>query len=489
DNGHTGYDATVGAATSVTTGWTTSGLDEQVYASPVIYGGIVYVATLNNTVYALNQTDGSLVWSNHLRAPEASPNGACGNVAPEGILGTPVIDPGTSRIYVASLASDDVFRLDGLRLSDGMTQMTTVITTPTSTFDWTIEHQRGALAVANNYVYVPFGGRAGDCGQYHGYLYAVPTNGTAVTHFFQTTGTGIGIWSGGGVVVDNTTGDVYVNTGNGVGNGGPDGCAADGSGNPLYHNDAVERLSPTLAELSYFMPVDWQANWCGNDQDLGSTSPLLISPTLMFTAGKWGTGFLVNPTTLGGVGGQLFPTPQTDTADVCFGNNFDATFGSFAYAAPYVYLECEGRGVVALGVNTAAPSFTVCTSGAGGCPSPNWRSGSGLTFGPPIVAGGAVWVADNGGGLYAYRANNGTQLFHSAGFGINRFVTAAEAGGQVFVPSGTVIRSFVMHFGVNQVSGVPAPPARPVPAGQNAAPAPPSRQPLRQAPPQPPPPR
>jgi hypothetical protein len=34
------------------------------------------------------------------------------------------------------------------------------------------------------------------------------------------------------------------------------------------------------------------------------------------------------------------------------------------------------------------------------------------------------------------------QIYHSLGFGINRFVTPAEAGGQVFVPSHTVIKSF-----------------------------------------------
>ena len=58
------------------------------------------------------------------------------------------------------------------------------------------------------------------------------------------------------------------------------------------------------------------------------------------------------------------------------------------------------------------------------------------------MAAGAVWAATNGGGLYAFNATTGAQIFHSAGFGVNRFVTPSEAGGQVFVPSRTVIKSF-----------------------------------------------
>src|SRR5260370_28687706 len=175
----------------------------------------------------------------------------------------------------------------------------------------------------------------------------------------------------------------------------------------------------------------------------------------MFTAGKHGGGFLLNPTNLGGLDGQLFPTPKPavySQANVRFGNTSDATFGAFAYPAPVVYLECEGgRGLVALSTNTVTPSFSQCDSA---CAAPDWHAGSGLTFGPPIVAAGAVWVANNGGGLYAYNATTGAQIFHSAGFGVNRFVTPAEARGQVLVPSHTVIKSFT--FGPGSVFPIPS---------------------------------
>lgn len=444
DNAHTGYDPsapTLGTV-QVTPGWTNTTLDGEIYASPLIFNGIVYAATLSNTIYALNQATGAMVWSKNVGAPTTG-GWACGNISPTGILGTPVIDTAANRIYaVAEIdGTTPTYHLFGLDLAvNGNIVLDTPIAPPG--FDWTIQQQRGALALSGGNVYIPFGGRAGDCGGYHGYVVGAPTSGAAPA-VYQTPDTGSGIWSSGGVVVDDSTGKVFVSTGNGVGSG----CSS------VNQNDAVLRLSAGLVLEDWFMPNDWQANWCQNDQDLGSAAPVLLSSSLLFMAGKWGTGFLLSPTALGGVDGQRFPTPSPQPyseANVCLGNHSDATFGSFAYVAPFVYLECEGRGIVALNVNTATPSFTPCDT----CGLPDWQGGVGITFGPPIVAAGAVWAASNSG-LYAFDANTGTQIYHSSSFGINRFVTPAEAGGQVFVPSHTVVRSF--SFGaVNSITLTPA---------------------------------
>ena len=438
DNGHTGYDPTLPQVSTVTAGWTSAGLDGEIYASPLIYNGLVYAATLNNTVYAINQATGVTAWTSHLGTPQGG-GWVCGNVAPMGILGTPVIDAAANRIYaVVEIANSTpggppTYRLFGLDLGTGNPVLNTPIA-PTG-FDWTIQQQRGALAVANGYVYVPFGGRAGDCFNgptpYYGWVVGVPTNGAAPI-WFRTPSGAESVWAAGGVLVDDTSHNVFFATGNAIPCGGS------------TLSDAIVRVSPTLASTTFFEPNDWQANWCSPDSDLGSASPVLISPTLMFAAGKHGGGFLLDPTNLGGVNGQIYParTPYAQ-ADVCLGTRLDATFGSFAYAAPFVYLECEGHGLVAVNVSASAQTFSPC---GGTCGGPDWNAGGGLTFGPPIVAAGAVWVANNGGGLYAFNAATGGQIYHSAGFGINRFVTPAEAGGQVFVPSRTVIRSFNMNF-------------------------------------------
>lgn len=457
DNAHTGNDPTLPPVVSVSTGWTSASLDGQVYASPVVYGGIVYTATLNNTVYAINQADGATLWSKHLGTPQAS-GWICGNVTPTGILGTPVIDTTAKRIYAVAeiTGSTPRYHLFGLDLATGATLLNQVLA-PTG-FDWTIEQERGALALANGYVYVPFGGRAGDCfhsgAPYYGWVVGVPTDGVSAQKVFQTADGGEGIWAAGGVVVDDSSHNVFFATGN----------AIPCSGTTM--SDAIIRVSPTLDSSDIFEPQDWQANWCAPDSDLGSASLVLISPNLAFTAGKHGGGFLVDPTNLGGVDGQQYPSPTGYTqADVCSGNNSDATFGGFAYAAPFVYLECEGRGLVALNVNASAPSFSPCDAT---CAAPDWSAGGGATFGPPIVAAGAVWVASDGGGLSAYRAADGTLIFQSASFGINRFVTPAEAGCRVIVPSHKVIRTFVMHFAPGLSCPVPSSPSRSTPVTQTS---------------------
>src|ERR1700680_4754354 len=91
DNGHTGNDPTLPTVNSVASGWTSATLDGEVYAEPLIYSGRVYPVTLNNTVYAIDQASGATIWSKHVGAPQGS-GWVCGNVAPQGILGTPVID-------------------------------------------------------------------------------------------------------------------------------------------------------------------------------------------------------------------------------------------------------------------------------------------------------------------------------------------------------------------------------------------------------------
>jgi PQQ-like domain len=436
DNARDGYDpsAPIVSSPAPTPGWTLATLDGEVYAETLIYQGVVYAATLNNTVYALNQADGTVIWSKNVGAPQTS-GWVCGNISQSGILGTPVIDAAANRIYVAAeiAGSTPTYHLFGLDLANAGNVVLDVPLTAAG-FDWKIQQERGALAVANGYVYVPMGGRDGDCFDgsipYYGWVFGVPTSGVGAPNVYQTPSTAESVWAAGGVVVDDTSHNVFFSTGNAI----PCGTAT--------YSDAVVRVTPTLTSPTFFEPNDWQANWCGPDEDLGSTSPVLISPTLMFMAGKRGGGFLLNPTALGGVDGQLFPTPKPAVyaqAEVCLGNHSAATYGSFAYLAPFVYVECEGRGLVALNVNTSTPSFTPC----GTCTAPDWNVGGSTTFGPPIVAGGAVWVA-SGNGLTAFNATTGALMYQSAAFGVNRFVTPSEAGGQVFVPSHNVVRSFSM---------------------------------------------
>src|SRR5450759_1947590 len=121
DDAHTGNDPAAPAVGAVapTPGWTQTTLDGEVFAEPLIYNGIVYAATLNNTVYALNQSDGTLIWSKNVGVPQTS-GWSCGNINPTGILGTPVIDAAANRIYVVAeiTGTTPTYHLFGLDLGN-----------------------------------------------------------------------------------------------------------------------------------------------------------------------------------------------------------------------------------------------------------------------------------------------------------------------------------------------------------------------------------
>src|SRR5438128_2044929 len=118
DLAHTGNDSSLPQVNTVSTGWTSAAMDGQVFASPLVFNGVVYAATLNNTVYAFNQSTGATMWSKNLGAPQAS-GWICGNVSPMGILSTPVIDTAANRIYAATeiAGATPTYHLFGLDLA------------------------------------------------------------------------------------------------------------------------------------------------------------------------------------------------------------------------------------------------------------------------------------------------------------------------------------------------------------------------------------
>jgi hypothetical protein len=82
-------------------------LDDQCFASPLVYTGltiggvvhnVVYMETVNNSVYALDATTGAQLWHDNFGT---APTGNCSNIQGKfGIMSTPVISPSLSCIYV-----------------------------------------------------------------------------------------------------------------------------------------------------------------------------------------------------------------------------------------------------------------------------------------------------------------------------------------------------------------------------------------------------
>jgi outer membrane protein assembly factor BamB len=373
--------------------------DGQVYAEPLAVGNRVYVATENNTVYALNAANGHIAWKRHLGPPVDASTLPCGNIEPvTGITSTPAISGDT--IYAVAFLSDYRHVLFGLRLHGGKVRLKRNVDAAGS--DPRVHQERSALSVSHGRVYVPFGGMAGDCGDYKGRVISVKTQGKAKRREFTV---GVhregAIWAPSGAAVDRS-GNLFVATGNGDATSGFD------------FGNSVIRLSPKLKQTDFYRaPNSPQLNQ--TDTDLGSVGPTLLGGGRMFVIGKEGLGLILSTSRLGGTGGHLF------AQDVCSGG----AFGGLAYQAPVVYVPCSD-GLFALPVS--GNSFSIA-----------WHASS---SGPPIVAGGVVWSIDSGGVLHGYAPGTGASVA-SAGLGsVTHFPTPAAGGGRLFAPADTQVVAF-----------------------------------------------
>jgi repeat uncharacterized protein DUF346/putative pyrroloquinoline-quinone binding quinoprotein len=412
------------------------GLDGNVYAEPLALNGTVFLATENDTVYALDESTGGVRWQRHLGTPASRSQVAtgCGNIDPIGITGTPVIDAAAGVLYAVGLIQSPFkYQLWALRTSDGFLLSTRDLT-PTG-LNPAFQQERGALALSNATVYVPFGGYAGDCTPYHPWVIGAPTNGTGpLLNYQPQTGSqqGGGIWAPSGEAVD-ASGNLYVETGNGFSSPGTP-CPTTYS--QWDHGDGVIKLSPSLNELSFFAPTTW-CTLNAADQDLGSVAPLLLADGTVFASGKSGQGWLLNPAALGGFGGQQLET----RIDSCKTGN--SVFGGFAYVAPSrIYVPCDDVGLVALNVDTAQHQLSVA-----------WSAG-GFSPGPPIAAGGLVWsVTRRGGRLAGFDEATGQLKVQAPVGAATRFVTPTSDNGWIFVPTNLGVEAFLFGSSPSLSSG------------------------------------
>ena len=379
----------------------TSTVDGDVYASPLIVNNRVIVATENNTVYSLDLVSGRALWTRHLGAPVNARTLPCGNIQPvTGITGTPAADPDSGRLYVVAFLSGYHHVLFTLSLSDGSLLGQRGVDPAGS--NPVVEQERGALALGSGYVYVPFGGLLGDCGNYHGYVVGVPVSagsaGGPLVSYTTPSARESGIWSSMGPTISDS-GSVFVSTGN-----GSDSSVFD-------YSNSVLQLSPQLRVQSFFAPSNWRALDAG-DVDLGSVGvAVLPSLGVLVSVGKEGVAYVLSASRLGGVGGQLA------ARRVCAG-----AWGGTAWMGSMVFLPCSD-GLVALSVTSSSMSVA-------------WKA-SQVHLGSAIVAAGAVWVIDvDTSTLYALSPASGAVLFRLGLGASQHFSTGAATEGYVVEPAG-----------------------------------------------------
>lgn len=391
DAQRSGYLADFPDPQRLTRAWTAQ-LDGAVYAEPLVVGGTIFAATEADTLYALSASTGQIAWQVHVGTPVSLKDLPCGNIDPLGITGTPVYDPASGLIFAVAELSDFSHVLVGVDVHTGAVRVRRSVDPPGA--DARAHQQRGALALVNGYIYVPYGGLAGDCSDYHGWVVASATSGQGALLSYQvpTTREG-GIWTPPGPAVD-AMGNIYVSVGNGAATSG----AWD-------HSDSILRLSPQLQLQDGFAPTTWPRE-NAQDADLGSMGPVLLPDGLIIADGKGGQAYLLRANALGGVGGQIQQMAFCDA------------FGGAAVVGTTAFIPCTS-GVREIQVT--AQSF-----------APGWQAGSMIT-GSPIVGGHTVYAIDTSGTLYALNSADGT-VRASADIGsVSRFATPTLFGNAVYI--------------------------------------------------------
>jgi hypothetical protein len=309
----------------------TVALDDQVDAQPLVVPGVtitagknqgshdvVYVATENDTVYAIDIHSRTVLLSANFGTPVMYPLG-CNNNGPNvGITSTPVIDPTSKTLYMMAYTQDadgPAYRLHALDLGSLTDKVTPQVVTAshtltdgtTFTFNATYQRQRPALLLANGSIYAGFGSfcdfsanvsRGWLLGWTAGSLVPFPSNqlidqqASSPQDFFLSS-----IWMAGYGPATDDEGNILFVTGN------SDFSTYDGVTNI---QESVVKISPTLSTvLDLFTPDDQPALDQG-DVDFGSGGVLVLpdqpgsTPHLAVAAGKIGKMFLMNEDKLGG---------------------------------------------------------------------------------------------------------------------------------------------------------------------------------------------
>jgi hypothetical protein len=432
---------------------------------------VLYVATENDTVYAVDAqsisgSSASILWKTRVLPGGESPATSlpCGNIRPNGITATPVIDRARNAIYVEAMsqnsAGDIVHRLHALDLTNGR-ELSGGPTTITATYPGTggnssggvvtflpqVHHERAALLEAGSTIYTAWAGLFGDCGAYSAWVIAYDAGTLKQTSAIDLVpnNSGGGMWMGGGGPAADAAGNVYVISGNGF---------ADTPGTNNSYGNSFVRLSTSggLTVGDYFTPYNTSAEDSA-DEDFGSAGPLLLPDLtdaggtvrhLAVGAGKDGNLYVLNRDNLGqfnSTKNNIYqPAIQLTTGE---NHSSPVFFNNTVYICP---------------TNDALKAFPVSQALLGTSPS----SESAHLFGgngavPSISANGAsqgiVWALDwEAGVLFAYDARDlSKELYDSNQAAANRdhfsavgghFITPMVANGRVYVGTATSVAVF-----------------------------------------------
>jgi hypothetical protein len=417
------------------------------------------VATEQNAVWAIDASDGSVIWESYLGSPVPLALLPCGDIDPVGITGTPVIDADTRVIYADAMTTPDggvtlqhlifALSLDDGSVLPGWPLDVSGINFRGHAFNATYQNQRGALLLNSGILYVPYGGHAGDCGDYRGWVVAVPVKDPAHATAWATGAPAGGIWAPGGLATDGNF--IFAATGN------------TENAETWMGGEAVVRLGPGATfsgdTADYFSPSNWH-DLDAADADVGGSGPVLIdvpgaTPSqLAIALGKNGVAYLLDRNQLGGVGsgdGTIGEGVQSrlvsSGAIINAAAAYTTASGAYVvFAATDLGIGCPGvpGDLVALKIGATAPptiSVAWCANNLGGG-SPIVTTTDGTS--EPIVWTAGAEFTDR---LHAFNGETGEVLFSGGGpdeqmSSIRHFQTPIAVNGRIFVAADNELFAF-----------------------------------------------
>ena len=340
-----------------------------------------FVTTTYGKTIAIDADSGTVLW-------EYTPAGYSGWAGSYQITtATPVADPDRAHIYAA--APDGVIRQ--LAVADGSVGWMTPIT---------VLPAREKIASSLNYwhgrVIATTDGYIGDQPPYQGHVAILDATTGVLRHVWNALcsdtlrlltpsacgQSDAGIWGRAGAVIDTTTGQIYVATGNGL---------WDGKTN---WGDAVVSLDSLATTITGNYTPSNTAQLDANDADLGSTSPVLLGRGMVAQGGKDGNIRMLNWASMAGTKAHLGGESQT----------VSTPSGTDLFTAPAVQTIAGSEWLFAAD-NGGTAGWALTGTSLPQTLTQEWKNGNGGTS--PVLVDGLLYVYGPGGGLRVYDPSSG----------------------------------------------------------------------------------
>jgi len=424
-------------------------VDDQVFAQPLVVsnvsiaGGthnVVYVATAGNSVYAFDANSGIQYWHvNFGAAPTVTQLGfTCQDMlASTGIVGTPVIDQSNNSLYVVDQlwnGGSPKHQLHSLNIATGADNSGSPVTISASEFTSADELTRTGLLLANGNVYFSFSSHC-DQGSWKGMTFGYSASNLAQVGVFNVSpnDNGGAIWMSGNGPAADSSGNVYVVSGNGTWDGTSD-----------FSETMLKLSGSNLSLEDWHTPSDYSSLDSG-DEDLTTSGAVLLSNSTVIAGGKDGVLRVANTSDMGHLGDsndvQNFQASSSHIHSMNWFNNNLYMWGQVDYLRVYHWNGTTFNTTPTFeGTQQAIghPGGTLSLSANGTSDGILWAT----TNTASASDGSGAWHGTEPGILYAYNLSGMGQIYNNTQNNTRdycanyaKFAPPTIANGMVYLPS------------------------------------------------------